>query len=126
EFPDAGGVPYDLDVSPDGSQLVFGLDEQVHVMAFAEGAQPRRLTYGTHPIGAPVFSPDASMIAFVQTYGSCGAFCPLCDVHVISNHRSEPIMVTDDGPTELVDPARVSAGFDNTGFAADDIAAWAP
>jgi len=126
EFPTSGGIPYDLAVSADGTQVVFGLDEQVHVMDLVPGAVPRRLTYGTRPAYSPVFSPEASEIAFVRSNGSCGPFCDLRDVHLIPNHDGTPITIEDDGPTELVDPERVGRGHSNTGFAADDIVAWAP
>ncbi|MEZ4416073.1 MAG: amidohydrolase family protein [Gemmatimonadota bacterium] len=59
------GTWISLDVSPDGSSIVFDLLGDLYVLPI-EGGQARRLTHGMPWDGMPRWSPDGRTIAFVS------------------------------------------------------------
>lgn len=99
QFP--GDAPTDLSLSPDGSQLAFGLGERgllenhVYVMN-VDGTGVRQLTTSNLNEDSPAWSPDGSAIAVRQgiTYVGTGGGCP--EVFIVPAD-SDTIQVRNDG-----------------------------
>lgn len=89
------GVPHYLAASSDGSEAAFSLAGDVWVMDLEPGATPHQITTNPdeeHPHVGPQFSPDGTLIAFVEIAPTVSGFD---EQYVVPNHRSDPILIGD-------------------------------
>ena len=116
-FSTSEGEPTLLDVSPDGTEILVSVGNTIHVMDRGTGASLHQLTSGAHPHSRGVFAPDGSAIAFVNL-SEAGAFgTRFGQVHIIPNHRGQPIQIRENGPT-----MPVTGGGDS--IQADGVLGW--
>ncbi len=88
----------DLALSPDGTQLAYSYGDRVTPDLMlkdlaAPGSEPHQLTGGPGAHVGAAFSPDSTMIAFVERHPDWAS-----NVFVIPNHRDEPILIGASGP----------------------------
>lgn len=87
------GSVSDYSLSGDGQQLLFSRSSELWIKDLASDAPPHQLTTGPAILTGAAFSPDDSMIMFVEwhRYGSEKTF-------VIPNHRAAPILIDSSVP----------------------------
>lgn len=100
-FDTSEGTYMNLDVSPDGTRIVFDLLGDLYTMP-VEGGEATRITSGMAYDVQPVFSPDGSRIAFVSDRsGSDNIWAVAPDgtgLEAITEEREEPVSTPEFSP----------------------------
>lgn len=91
------GTWMNVDVSPDGSMLVFDLLGDLYTLPLA-GGEATRITSGPAFDMQPAFSPDGSRIAFVSDRDG------LNNIWTVASDGSDPEQVTDEGTRDVNSP----------------------
>ncbi|RMH17499.1 MAG: amidohydrolase [Gemmatimonadetes bacterium] len=97
QFEATEGTWMNVDVSPDGSTIVFDLLGDLYTMP-VEGGEATRITSGQAFDMQPRFSPDGSLIAFISDRD--GMF----NIWVVKPDGSEPRQVSDEDEREVNSP----------------------
>jgi len=105
-FPDYSLLPYDLAVSPDGSQVVYTYNAHLYTIPLTDGAEHKQITNSRFGEVNAGWSPDGKYIVFGMSASAGTTDCG--DIRIVPSNPPAPITLepSSDEPVDPLQPAR--------------------